>query len=312
MKKTFLLLIAVVLLIISACQPRQGKEQAPQEVYRYGTQGLFMRFVLNLPPARLFDNEDFNAVIEIENRGTFDVGGPGDNVYLSGFDPTIITGISTFGEQIPLLEGRDQFTPVGGFDTVSFKGIIRDLTFQRIDRYPARMLATACYGYQTTATANMCIDPNPYTPTVRQKVCVPQNVGLSGGQGAPVAVNLVEVDPAPGRARFKITVQNVGAGEVFRHGVPYLQKCSPYTEGLEFDEIDYVELGDIIVSGISIKNTCKPLDRGHIRLTNGIGIIYCELQNIRGQAAFMSPMTINLRYGYRDIIFSDVQILPSG
>jgi hypothetical protein len=305
-----IIFVAGILLIalLSACRAPVAQER-PEFVqqFRIGTQGLAMRFTPNLPPARLFSGEELGIILELENRGAYTLGGPGDRIYLSGFDPSIITGISPAGEQIPVLEGRSQYVNQGGFDAVSFKAPTRLLK----DRYPVRLLATACYGYQTIATANACIDPNPYAPAIRQRVCTPTNMPMAGGQGGPVGVSLVETSASPGKTRFKIYVQNAGGGEVFRSGQASLARCSPFSQGLGFDEIDYVELADVIVSGISIRSTCRPLDQGHIRLTNGQGLTYCEFDLPRGEAPYVTPLTIVLRYGYRQGLFHDMEILPS-
>jgi hypothetical protein len=90
-----------------------------------------------------------------------------------------------------------------------------------------------------------------------------------------------------------------------------LDKCSPYGPGLGFDEIDYVELSDVVVSGVSIRGSCRPLDRGHIRLTNNQGLVYCEFDRPRGEAAYVSPLTVILRYGYRQSLFQDLLLLPT-
>jgi hypothetical protein len=300
----------LLLLVLAACRAGvpQTKEQAAgfAQEFRRGAEGLFMRFAPNQPPVRLFSGEQLSVVLEVENRGTFTIGGPGDRVYVSGFSPNIISGISPAGEQIPLLEGRSQFISQGGFDTVKFQAATRILE----DRYPVTLLASACYSYETVAPLTICVDPDPYAPMIRQRVCVPQNVGMGGGQGAPVSVNMVEVDASPGRTRFKIHVQNVGGGEVFRAGVQMLNKCSP-GGGLSFDEIDYVELADVIVDGVSIRNSCRPLDLGHIRLTNGQGVVYCEYDRPRGTAAYVAPMAVVLHYGYRNSLYHNMEILPS-
>jgi hypothetical protein len=307
MRKAVLVCGILLLLVLASC-----KSAAPQErptfaqEFRRGNQGLFMRFAQNLPPLRLFSGEQLAMVLEVENRGTYTIGGPGDRIYVSGFSPNIISGISPAGEQLPLLEGRSQFVNQGGFDTVSFKAETRVLQ----DRYPVRLLATACYGYETVAPGTVCIDPLPYAPAIRQKVCVPQNVQLGGGQGAPVAVSLIETDASPGKTRFKIHISNVGGGEVFRAGAQMLNKCAP-GGGLGFDEIDYVELTDVIVDGVSIRGSCRPLDAGHVRLTNGQGLVYCEYDRPRGEAAYVAPITAVLRYGYRSGLFQDLEILPS-
>lgn len=313
MRKVMLVAFVLVLLTLASCaggfpgRAKTKEQQAFIPEFRVGTQGLTMRFAQSLPPQRIFSGEDLPIVIELENRGTTTVGGPGDRIYLTGFDPGIIAGISPAGEQIPVLEGRTQFVNQGGFDTLSFKANTRFLK----DRYPVRMLATACYDYETVASANVCIDPNPYSPAIRQKVCTPTNVPLSGGQGAPVSVSLVETDASPGKTRFKIHIQNVGGGEVFRSGGQSLNRCAPTGPGLGFDEVDYAELADVIVSGQSIRSSCRPLDAGHVRFTNGQAMVYCEFDRPGGEAAYVTPLTIVLRYGYRQSLFRDVEILPS-
>ncbi|MEM4253881.1 MAG: hypothetical protein QXR48_00630 [Candidatus Woesearchaeota archaeon] len=307
MRKTLIVLGILLIIILAGCK-RAAPQERPAfvEEFRRGTQGLVMRFTPNMPPTKLFSGEQLAIVLEVENRGTYPVGGPGDRIYISGFDPNIISGISPAGEPIPPLEGRTQFISQGGFDTVTFKANTRILQ----DRYPVTLLATACYEYKTVATGNVCIDPNPFAPAITQKVCVPQNVGLAGGQGAPIAVSLIEVDASPGKTRFKIHVSNVGGGQVFRSGSDTLNRCGPGGM-LGFDEIDYVELEDVIVGGVSIRGSCKPLDMGHIRLTNRQGVVYCEFASPRGDAAYVTPMTVVLRYGYRDSLIHNMEILPS-
>lgn len=307
MQKATLALAIILTLVLAGCKTASPTERPTfVEQFRVGSQGLMMRFAQNLPPNRLFSGEQLGVVLEVENRGTYTVGGPGDRIYISGFDPNIISGISPAGEQIPLLEGRTQFINQGGFDAVTFKANTRILT----DRYPVRLLATACYEYETIASGNVCIDPNPYSAAMIQKVCTPTNVALGGGQGAPVAVSLIEVDASPGKTRFKIRIQNVGGGDVFRSGGAMLNKCGPGGM-LGFEEIDYVELVDVSVSGMSIRATCRPLDAGHVRLTSKQGLVYCEFDRPSGEAAYVTPITVVLRYGYRSAIFKDVEILPS-
>jgi hypothetical protein len=73
--------------------------------------------------------------------------------------------------------------------------------------------------------------------------------------------------------------------------------------------VDYVQVDDVSVSGVSILASCKPLENGYLRLTNGRGTMYCELANIPGSSAFTTPLTVSARYGYRQTQFRDVTIL---
>ncbi len=306
MKKCVILLF----LLLLACAPR--KAEGPQQPvdFRTGTQGLFMEFVPNLPPPRLLSPGPFDVMLRVENRGTSPLGGPLDTVYLSGFDNTIITGILTTGARIPTLEGRSAYVAQGGIDTVSFKGNIAPLAGKRIDKYQPTILATACYNYETVASAQVCVDPNPFAPTAVAKVCTAGPVSL-GSQGAPIAVTNVLVDASPGKTRFTVNIQNVGGGDVFRNGVEFMTKCNPYNPGLAFDEIDYVQVADVSISDVRIKPSCKPRDgTDHVRLTNGQATLFCEFSTPVGQSPYLAPLNIVLRYGYRQSIVRQVEIRP--
>lgn len=307
MKKNVLVCSLIFLTFVASCTPLQStsKDAAQAQQFRVGTEGIRAVFLQNLPPARIFDTEPLSVVLELENRGTASVGGPGDAVYLSGFDSSIITGIPVTGVRMPDIQPRDQFTPVGGRDTATFQARITSLKNKGIDRYPARLQATICYNYRTIASANACIDPNPFSATIQQKVCTPASVAL-GSQGAPVAVSIVEVDPALGKTRFRIRVQNVGAGEVFKPAA--LNKCSPYSEGPRFDEIDFVKVLKVNIQNRNLR--CNPLVDQHLRLTGGTGTLFCEFDGLTGTATYISPLVVELEYGYRTTLLQSVDIVP--
>jgi hypothetical protein len=308
MRKTSLALAVLSLLLLAACQGGGKVEPKPQD-FRTGSQGVVLQFIPNVPPQRIYDTEQtFNAQLDVFNRGAFEVGGPGDRIYLTGFDPSVISGIPTSGVQLPRIEGKSSFNLEGGRDVVTFQGSIRAIT---ADKIPLPLQATTCYEYETQASANVCVDPNPFAPSVRQRVCTPANVGL-GSQGAPVAVTNIELEARPGKTIFRVNLANVGGGDAFRHGGQYLQKCSPFDqEGLRFDEVDHIDVLDVKVSDISIMPTCKPLDRGSVRLTGGAGSFFCELSNIRAGPAYVTPLTITLRYGYRNVISKQVELVKT-
>ncbi|MBN1644510.1 hypothetical protein JW851_00520 [Candidatus Woesearchaeota archaeon] len=307
MKKELAILIMLILLV-SCTSSRQPTKETQPENYRYGNQGLRISFVQNMPPYRVFDTDELNTVIEIENLGAYTTTGIADRIYLSGFDPAILTGIKTSGEPIPVLEGKGPYISRGVTDRIQIKGTPAMLSAQNIDKYPLKLLATACYEYETIASANICIDADPYKITTTEKACTPQTVSMSGGQGAPIAVTNVGVEASPGITRLQIDISNTGGGEVFKPGIDTMQRCSPYTSGLGFEEIDYVQVYDVSMPGYSIINSCKPLDQGYLRLINGRATMYCNI-NTAGQSVYTTPVTIKLAYGYKNVIFKDIEIL---
>jgi hypothetical protein len=309
MKRAFVFIAFFALALLSACTGGSGTNYA-NENYRTGSDGLWYQLATNLPPSRIYDDQTLDVLVELENRGATAIGGPGDRIYLSGFDPTIITGISAYGQQVPTMQGKNQYGP-GDKSYVSFKGVPVSLYTRRIDKYTPKLQITSCYQYDTVATANVCVDPDPNSIVDRQKACTAHNVG-TGTQGAPVAVESVDVLPSPGVTRFEMIIQNVGRGNPFRAGIQYLQRCSPFdAAGLAYNELDYVQLIDVTVSGTSIRNSCRPLDGGMVRLVNGQARLYCTFDHVPGSSAYTTPLTVTLRYGYRETQWRDITIVQS-
>ena len=310
MKKSVCFIVLLVL-FISACQP-SIPSKGPSDVRQVsGSEGLRISFLDNLPPPKLFDNEEFNAVIQIENKGSADVGGSGDKIFLSGFDPSFLSGISNFGMQIPSLKGVNLITLQGDLETVSFNGKFALLKGLGAMNVPLKLLLTACYDYETMANPSVCIDPTPFSPVLRQKVCSAQSVS-TGTQGAPIAVSSVDVLPSTSGTKFKIYVNNVGGGRVFRSGLSGLSKCNPSVAWTDFfKDSDYVEVQDILISGVSIKNSCKGLDQNHVRLQNGKGMFFCDFDRIKGTSAYTTQLIIKLKYGYETTQLKNIDLYSS-
>jgi hypothetical protein len=311
MKKAAVILSIIIMLVVSGCAGLPGRQKEPDIGYRRGSRGIVMKFLPNFPRPRMYDNEPFEVMLEIRNRGSYDVGFGYDRVYLSGFDIGIITGIAVSGKPFSTgLEGASQYNPEGGYDTIDFRGTIAPLQRKNIDSYPATILATACYSYKTIASENVCIDPDPFSPGAERKVCIPGPVGF-GTQGAPIAVSNVDVEAAPRTTRFKIQISNVGGGTVFKSGGDYLSKCSPYhSAGLQYNDVDYVTLSKVEVAGTVITSSCKPADnQRNVRLTNGQATVFCELGGVRAGPTYTTPLTIELDYGYRSTITRSIEII---
>ncbi len=309
MKKEILIFI-IALVFISACEPRDGKQ--PSANFRTGTQGLILNFVANAPPPVIYDRDAFNVQIEIRNVGASNVGNTGlDKVYLSGFDANIINVQNlASGVSMPRIKGKDQFDANGGTDIVSFQGTINP---PPADRFNPAILVTACYGYETIASGNVCVDPNPFTSTAKPKSCIPHGVSL-GSQGAPVAVTDVEVESRPQKTNFRINIANVGSGDVFRSDGSYLAKCNPQSQqGLSlFEDINYVMVEDVKLGTESIKASCNPqLNNNHLRLINGRGTLYCSLDIASGSDAYTSTIEVRLKYGYRTTIQRNIEIIKT-
>lgn len=264
-----------------------------------GTQGIELKFLDQMPPTRIYSTSDLPAVIELWNKGTYDVMG---DLYLGGHDEKIVRFSRTRATFGPL-EARSRNNVMGGYDSIDMgPGRIFDSYFT--DVYKPKIIATVCYDYQTEATPAVCIDPNLYDLNIEEKACVPGNVAPHGGsQGAPVAVSNVFVETFGTKVSARIDISNAGKGKVV---VASPGKC-PYN--LEYMDLNLVNY-DVTLSGVP--GDCKPLDRmgRYVRLVNNKASVFCTF-NLQGdkKVAYTTTMQIKLRYGYMESISKDVEII---
>lgn len=303
MKKKIIFLVMILVIIISC--DRSTPTNPGTLNWRTGSQGLIAYFEVNQPPATIYSDQGFMATIRLENKGAFDVGGPFDRVYLSGFDPNMIIGLPSQGIQIPKIQGKTKYDSQGGKDWIAFKGDI--YLPQGIDSHPTDLQLTTCYKYETLASGNVCIDPNPFSTARRQKTCMPGSTSL-GTQGAPISVSSIKTEAAPQKTRFEITIANSGAGIALKENGDALKRCSPHdVEGLKFEDIDFIRITDVKIGEISIQ-PCKNVNNGYLRLVNGKGIMYCEMATT-GTTEYTSNIQIILSYGYQETIKKSIQII---
>ena len=294
-------LVLVLLMFLTACtgttlvSKKQREEGIATARAHIGTRGLDMNFVQGAPPDRIYETNTLSFVLELRNRGAWQLGAGSGRIYLTGFDQNIIQmPMSSSGIAIPFLEARTQFNPDGGYDTVAFESIRISLP-EGLDVYKPRFILTACYNYVTEATPIVCVDPDPYSPS-EQKACIPASVLGTSGQGAPVAISNVIVEPMPGRVQFKIDIINVGGGRVVD-----ISQC-PFD--LQYQSINQVSV-DLVSLGERAGN-CKPA--GKLRLVNNKATLYCDFDVSDKTSAYTTPLNVRLSYGYMDSISRDIEI----
>lgn len=354
-EKILIDILLIFLLAISAagCDKIGGKDKKESTEFVRGPEGLVMSFVPNYPQDRFIvskpkqageEEEPISVLIEVRNKGTYppegkiDHYGKGDEhvyfglgaLHLSGFDKTIIQIKENNVEKLSKRLGQDNgdfilylpaassVNPLGSIDTAEFDGIISTDNIL-IDSYNPTILVTACYPYFTKSTPAVCIDPEPFDSR-QEKVCAIGSQAVPN-QGAPVAVTRIDQEAAAGKIQFKISIKNVGDGDVVwdKEGISelsaLLDRCSP-NEGGKLDRKDFdrvqlekVEIGEVdLFSG----NKCAPFADGTnniVRLFDGEGFVICTYDvPDTVQSAYTTPIDIELRYAYRSTISKPIQI----
>ncbi|MBW3019095.1 hypothetical protein KY329_02845 [Candidatus Woesearchaeota archaeon] len=321
MRKRAVIALALVI-ALAGCQYVGIGEQ--QEVVGAGAEGLAVHFLEDTPPPIAYAPGKMLIMLLVENLGTYDANE--GSIYLSGFDHSILQLSAPSGKiqekasdrearatrTIGVLPGRNEYTTTGGTNIVDYKDVtLGSLSDYNVDKYSSIILATMCYKYETKAATEICLDFEPYGAAREQKICVPQNKQL-GTQGAPISVPLVEVEAAQGQTHLRIHVKNAGGGTVFDE--KEMDKCSPYNpEGLSYREVDMITIDDIYMLGGSIKEDCNPSKQ--VRLNNGEGIIYCSIKKDAKSAVgteFVTPLSVQLSYGYRQTTMKPIEIRKAG
>jgi len=302
MKKSvsvLLFLLLVSLTFLSSCS-KVPAGQNPQDTaaavqaLKTGTQGVEISILANYPPAITYDQNDLIALVEVKNKGNYDLQAQDCFIQVTGFDQNIIGGdfgaAQSCSSGAGVLEGKKLYNTEGGFNQLEFSSQSVNLPIGAFDYAPTLNFLT-CYNYQTTSSTPVCVDPLLYQITSEQKSCIPKDVGMAGGQGGPVSVSYAGVDMIGTRAIIDISISNFGGGRVLSPSAD-VRNCGQ--TALEYTDLDKVMYNVELNGGSRVD--CKPAD-GYVRLVNNQGKIVCTF-DINGQSAFETLLITNLQYGY--------------
>jgi hypothetical protein len=310
--KKLLILIIILTLLLSGCSFYGSRDAETNEYYRSGTQGLTFNFLSNMPPIKIYDDEPFAAIIEVYNRGATHINtGSNSRLYISGYDPNILMGITNAGVNLEDIDGKSMYDNQGGYNTYAFEGHFTDLATRKIDEYNFNLFATLCYNYETISETTVCLDSDPNSRGTINKACnANQNPSVSS-QGAPVQITSIEVEALKARTKFKIHIANSGAGTVFSYGYSNLDRCSPYdSTGLTYDIVDYVTITEVKVGNVDILDSCKPIKDNELKLINGRSYFVCEKTDVTGPA-YTTTMSVVAEYGYRETINKNIRVIAT-
>ena len=297
------------------------------EEIRTGTEGISVSFLPNNPPATIHvadTDTPFDVVLELKNRGAYpqpdELKEQQVKVYLSGYDGNLMTLTvkpDDLNRLSTSLEGKSNVNIIGGTDIVTFNGIVK-INQLNVEKYEPTLLATVCYQYFTTAGPSVCIDPDPYSTLSQKKVCEVNSISLSS-QGAPIAVTRIDEEAFQEKTQFKISIKNVGSGDVIKREA-ISNKCNPFgNEKVSRDDVDKVYIEKVTIGGTDLE--CSPFAEGNvkgsqgtIKLINGEAYVVCELRKEEYEAykvsktSFTTPLNIRLAYGYRTAAQRSLQI----
>lgn len=215
-----LMLLVVFLLPLALTSCKSGGTSTITQFNPYqGVKGVTMELNDKTIPKTVFQNEQFNAFVKLQNEGAFNVT---NGLFLIVIDPYYLTSLSS-KEWTVNLTGKSYTDQKGAMDGYTFLLTANPIEGQR-ESPTTKVVFSLCYPYHTKFVSDVCLDSDPYSMDVRKKSCISKILTFSG-QGAPVAVTQIEprmsikfdannvswVAPS-----FKITLKNLGQGMVMR------------------------------------------------------------------------------------------------
>lgn len=313
-----------MLLVVPACTNQMGGPQVAN--YRRGTGSITMQFIPNAPPDQFYAPEagesmTFPAGLRMANVGATNVelgyislAVEKEYVGIQGWDfsEAALRSAGAPERASFQLRGRSSIFPLGD-EAIVLATLEPKQIDPQIMQHDTTIIVTACYPYETQASASICIDTDIFGLKPIQKVCTPRRISMSGGQGGPVVISSIEERILPQgdtyvRPQFVLTIENKGDGTVVNK-----EKVSEACSSAPLGMTDYnlVHIDEVSFSGLSIGRgdiTCIP---SPLRMSNNRGTVKCTVAEGRiptSQDTYQTELFVKLSYGYTNSISKTVRL----
>lgn len=192
--------VILTLLLITGCNNRRPTIPT----YYQGTQGVEIDFLNNMPPSDVFEDSLVSIMLEIWNKGAYTV--PDNEVVLNlRFDPVYFKRDDTDPNYLLSQNPEGTLKSISGRSDQWPEGeqIRLPLTKLKVQEIPGtretpitNIELTSCYAYKTFFSEMICIDTDIYEVD-NDPICRNRGTYTYSNQGAPIAINKIEVDMLP-------------------------------------------------------------------------------------------------------------------
>lgn len=189
------ILIISIALISTSCNPDKPK-QYNQFV---GTQGLTAEFSKNLPPDKVYENQEIPTVVRLQNKGAFNLNGTElyGTIIINHNDPFLEPGADqpfkrTYrieGKSLDYIEGEKKIVEGYTYKTKELLGVKQT--------HGSNIYTTICYPYQTVLTQMVCIENDIYEQDTNSICRNQEKYSYGEGQGAPISIIEIESEMIP-------------------------------------------------------------------------------------------------------------------
>lgn len=305
-----LLLLAVMALLLSACNGGGDSELISIEPFIGGTEGLRISFDTGRPPTETFDDgiSPFDVSVKLENNGEFEISQSKVKVTISGILASefglsesqlsknpgeVLLAREKRGNQI--IESSPVFVDFNNFNHAT------PITGAAL---PFTLRADVCYNYKTTARSKICIRKNLLSPKP-DGICEVNEIKETFNSGAPVhVINLQETSRGADRISFSFDITHVAIGNGRIYGLD--SSCDVIDRRNENKVFITVSTGlqGLSCSGLSSSGSVAS---GSTQILGGSKPILCT-QDISQPGDYEVPVTIILDYDYENSVSTQIVV----
>lgn len=307
--KRVLLVSLLCLLVLAAC--KEDKTAIVDKVNPFigGTEGISFDF-LNLRNA-VFDgnNDPFDVVVKLENKGEFTIPKQNMRVSISGINPAEFgkveeaLALSPDEDVVGVRKDAQGNALKSPPTTVEFVGLsYLSKVVGASQQFP--LAVEVCHLYGTTAVSYMCVLSDVLS-TKENTVCKVQESKKVLNSGAPVQVeNVQEFERGKDKIGFTFDVKHVGQGRVYEQNTKCVNERFKNKVLVNVD----TKLPGLTCTGLGHKEGIGV--EGMVVLIDGAKTISCT-QQINQRSDFEQPITITLLYDYNLQKRADITVKAS-
>jgi len=302
MRKIIFALIGIMILL-AGCEGNNDTNSA-DKTFIGGTNAIDFNFMEETPPSEVYDSGEqaFAVILNLENKGEYDVAREDIKVKLSGFYPGDFNNPTTEKSPEENLDKSfidpDGATQMGSITYVEFGNFSFMGALAGNNKYTIR--ADVCYKYGTKAQADLCVLDD--LTSTEEEVCEPNENKAVASSSAPVQVENFEEEVAGARRlKFSFDIVLRGTGLVSKIG----SNCDTELNNKNkvWMEID-TGMGTVSCTGLEGGSATT----GYTTLYGGKRKVICtqDLTGVSGN--FEKKANVLLKYDYKEHKERDVLV----
>ena len=306
-----------LIIIIAASGCTDLSDDDDEEESTFEGKGLGLSFNTGVPDDNIYVNDAFEIEVAVENEGGYTIPANKVAVFLHGINFNVYNAAGENYDDALNWMYEIITTPIGaaglgGSDipgdtiTANFGTPLNKLNRSSIGIGAGKQghdefVATACYAYQTSDTAKVCLGKTAIAGG--EKDCTPGNIteSLSSvGAGSPIRVTNVVASGTSSGFTFKLDIENKGNGDAFLFDKdPTTPKDWGQCLTLLPSQANRISVTNLTIDGAPI--CVDSIGQGKvIRLNNeGKGILTCSEQGYRNISPYPAGLIITLDYHYK-------------